>query len=43
MALLKVTITTPNIDDNQKLIEGLKKLNKADPAVEVQDLVNNEF
>lgn len=34
-SVLKVSVSTPNIEDNKKLIEGLKKLNKSDPSVEV--------
>ncbi|KAL4452839.1 hypothetical protein ABPG74_002404 [Tetrahymena malaccensis] len=33
--ILKVALTTHNLDDNHLLIEGLKKLNKSDPSVEV--------
>lgn len=28
-------MSTPNIEDNNKLLEGLKKLNRSDPSVEV--------
>ena len=34
-SILKVNISTPDIEDNQKMVEGLKKLNKSDPSVEV--------
>lgn len=34
-SILKVNISTPEIEDNQKMVEGLKKLNKSDPSVEV--------
>lgn len=33
--ILKVSLTTMNLDDSAHLIEGLKKLNKSDPSVEV--------
>lgn len=32
MALLKVALNTNNLEDYPKLIDGLKKLNKSDPA-----------
>ena len=32
---MKVSVSTPNIQDNNKLLDGLKKLNKSDPSVEV--------
>ena len=35
MCLLKVTLSTLILDDMPKLVEGLKKLNKADPSVEI--------
>lgn len=34
-SVLKVSVSTPNIQDNNKLLDGLKKLNKSDPSVEV--------
>ena len=33
VALLKVTISTLNLDDYPKLVNGLKEMNKADPSV----------
>lgn len=32
-SVLKVSVSTPNIQDNNKLLDGLKKLNKSDPSV----------
>lgn len=32
---MKVSLTTYKLDDSVNLIEGLKKLNKSDPSVEV--------
>lgn len=34
-SILKVSVTTPNIEDNQKMIDGLKKINRTDPSVDV--------
>lgn len=34
-AILKVSISTPNLENMGKVVEGLKKLNKSDPSVEV--------
>ena len=34
-SILKVTLRTKNLDDAPKLNDGLKKLNKSDPSVEV--------
>jgi ribosome assembly protein 1 len=34
-SILKVSITTPNFENSHKMLEGLKKLNKSDPSVDV--------
>ena len=34
-SILKVCVTAPDIEDNQKMLEGLKKINKTDPSVDV--------
>ena len=34
-SILKVSVSTPNFEDNHKMLEGLKKLNKSDPSVDV--------
>ena len=34
-SILKVSVTTPDIKDSPKLLEGLKKLNRSDPSVDV--------
>ena len=41
ISLLKVSVTTELIEDYPKLIEGLKKLNKSDPSVDVQKILEN--
>jgi translation elongation factor EF-G len=40
---LKVSINTETIEDYPKLVEGLKKLNKADPSVEVYTSQNGDL
>jgi Translation elongation factors (GTPases) len=35
MSLLKVAVSTQDLNDYPKLITGLKKLNKSDPSLEV--------
>ena len=34
-SILKVSVSTPDIKDGPKLLEGLKKLNRSDPSVDV--------
>jgi len=42
-AILKVAVTTPNLQHAGKLIEGLKKLNKSDPSIEVSLAKNGDI
>lgn len=41
-SILKVALTTASLDDQPKLIDGLKKLNKSDPSVEVFTMANGD-
>ncbi len=41
--ILKVALTTASLDNQPKLIEGLKKLNKSDPSVEVFTQANGDI
>lgn len=41
-SILKVALTTQSLDNQPKLIEGLKKLNKSDPSVEVFTQANGD-
>jgi ribosome assembly protein 1 len=34
-SILKVSVSTPDILDNPKLLDGLKKMNRSDPSVDV--------
>ena len=34
-SILKVSVSTPDLKDSPKLSEGLKKLNRSDPSVDV--------
>lgn len=34
-SILKVSVSTPDIKNGPKLLEGLKKLNRSDPSVDV--------
>ncbi len=34
-SILKVSVSTPDIKNNAKLLDGLKKLNRSDPSVDV--------
>jgi translation elongation factor EF-G len=40
---LKVSINSKNLEDQPKLIEGLKKLNKSDPSVEIYSHENGDI
>lgn len=42
-AILKVAVTTPNLQQMPKLIDGLKKLNKSDPSIEVSIAKNGDI
>lgn len=34
-SILKVSVSTPNMEDHQAMHEGLRKINRSDPSVDV--------